>query len=117
MVPPALLRPNLRRERTAVAAVSRRIMFPQQTHGEALRPNNRLPLLGRKSNVRGERANIRKVLLQLILGLAFHWSPPNVVCAALGLSHSQRCEMARKCSASYLEPGLTPFRALPRLRV
>jgi hypothetical protein len=64
--------PQLRGERTTFAVVTRRIVFPQQTHGETLSPRGRFFFRGCKTGTCGESANIREVLLKFIFGPAFH---------------------------------------------
>ena len=56
--------------------MSRSIMLLDQLNGKLLGPDRSLALFGRKISPRRQLANVRKVLLKLLLGLAFHELSP-----------------------------------------
>ena len=56
--------------------MSRSIVLLDQLNGKLLGPDRSLALFGHKISPRRQLANVRKVLLKLLLGLAFHELSP-----------------------------------------
>jgi len=59
---------------TSLAVVSRGVVLSQQTNGKALGPCGGILLLGGQAGAYREPADVRQMLLKLILGSAFHSS-------------------------------------------
>ena len=64
-----------RRKRASLAVVPRFIVLPQETNGKPLGPSRRVLFLRRECWAGCKPANIRQVLLKLVLGPTFHLSP------------------------------------------
>ena len=56
--------------------MARRIVLLDQANGETFSSNSCISFIGRKAWACCKSANIRKVLLEIILGLAFHLGSP-----------------------------------------
>ena len=72
----ARLAPQLRRDSsgvgTSLAIVPSGVVFPHQSDGKALSPCGRSRLLRGKARRRRKAPNVRQMLLQFVLGTAFH---------------------------------------------
>jgi hypothetical protein len=76
--------------RASLAIVARGVVFPDQSDGEALSPCGCGRLLGGKAGPHREAPNVREMLLQFVLGAAFHFStiplrPPGALKSALAI--------------------------------